>query len=73
MVTLFNGSRTFESYDTDGDGWYTFTNIPVGIYTLIADDPENSNWIRPPSIEVTIATGTVCQEETLQYTNTNWD
>ena len=66
-VTLFGNSMTFGPYDTETNGWYTFTNIPEGTYTLIADRLGADSWIRP-SIEVIIVIGTVCQEEALQYT-----
>ena len=67
-VKLFNNSMTFGPYDTDANGWYTFTNIPVGTYTLTATRPGNSGWISP-SVQVTITIGAVCQEVELRYTN----
>lgn len=65
-VTLFNSSMTFGPYDTLANGWYTFTNIPVGTYTLKADRPGVASWVRP-SIEVIIVIGTECQEISLHY------
>jgi len=66
-VILFNNSITYGPYNTAGNGWYTFTNIPVGTYTLKADRPGAPSWVRP-SIEVIIVIGTECQEKSLQYT-----
>jgi hypothetical protein len=70
-VKLFDTSMTYGPYNTEANGWYTFTNIPVGTYTLIADGPAPSSgpnrWIRPSST-VTIVIGTECQEESLHYT-----
>ena len=66
-VTLSNSSMTFGPYDTLANGWYTFTNIPVGTYTLEADRPGDPGWVRP-SKTVTITIGTVCQGEELHYT-----
>ncbi len=65
-VKLYNDSNTYGPYDTVANGWYTFTNIPVGTYTLEADRPGAHGWTRP-SIEVIIVIGTECQEESLQY------
>jgi len=67
-VTLSNGSMTYGPYDTLANGWYTFTNIPVGTYTLEADRPGAPGWVRP-SKTVIITIGTVCQGEPLQYTD----
>jgi protocatechuate 3,4-dioxygenase beta subunit len=70
-VKLYNSSYTFGPYNTNANGWYTFTNIPVGTYTLKADGPAPKHgpnrWYRP-SITVTISGGTICQGESLQYT-----
>ena len=67
-VTLFNNDDTFGPYATEQNGWYTFTNIPEGDYTLMADCSGHTQWIRP-SIPVTIVIGIVCQEEDLQYSS----
>jgi len=67
-VKLYDNSTTYGPYNTEGNGWYTFTNIPVGIYNLTADGPAPSAWIRPSSTVTIVIGGTVCQEENLQYT-----